>query len=108
MTEQATTQEWGFTVAKVTDENTDDLGPDGYYLRRPVDPPRWKVSLPHQCDRWAIVEDWQPPDADPQDWGSWLTGAPQAEAVEILERFIAEAQEALAALRAGQEYGKER
>jgi hypothetical protein len=97
-------QEWGFTVARIDQEST-GLGPDGMPVYQPVDPSRWKVNLPHQCDRWAIVEDWQLPGADPQDWDSWKTGAPQQDAVEILERFIAEAQEALAALKAGQEYG---
>jgi hypothetical protein len=110
MTDQATKQEWGFVVSRYEKEY-DWKNPDGSIrddpIVRPVDPPRWKVSLPHQCGQWAIVEDWQPPDADPQDWDSWMTGTPQAAAVETLERFIAEAQEALAALRAGQEYGKE-
>jgi|SRR5215218_3676299 len=106
MTEQATEQEWGFSVRRI-DQEAIGLGPDGLGAYQPVTPPRWKVSLPHQCDRWAIVEDWHPPGADPQDWDSWMTGTPQKEAAEILERFIAEAQEALAALRAGREYGKE-
>jgi hypothetical protein len=96
--------EWGFAVVRVDQEAT-GLDGSGMSVYRPVDPPRWTVSLPHQCDRWAIVEDYQPPDADPGDWGSWVHGTPQAEAAAILGRFIAEAQEALQALEAGEEYG---
>jgi len=42
----------------------------------------WTVSLPHQCDEWEIV---------PYDF--------HAPAVAALEKFIAEAQQALEALR---------
>lgn len=45
-------------------------------------PPHWDVSLPHQCDEWQIV--WA---ADPQ------------EAVDEMERFVSQAQDALARLR---------
>lgn len=50
----------------------------------------WQVYLPHQCSTWDIAGD----DYD---------GVPHAEAVALLERFIAEAQVALAALRAERE-----
>ena len=43
----------------------------------------WSVSLPHQCDEWDI-------DADASDY---------ADSVAALEKFIAEAQQALEALR---------
>jgi hypothetical protein len=55
----------------------------------------WHVYLPHQCDAWTIAG---------SDWSKFV--ATQAEAVSELERFIAEAQEALAALRLGEEYPK--
>jgi hypothetical protein len=88
------TDKWGFAVTRITDERTDELGPDGYYLRRPVDPPRWHVWLPHSCGEWMIV-----------GWHDNRVGSPKDVAVAELEGFIAEAQEALAALKAGQEYG---
>lgn len=46
----------------------------------------WRVKLPHQCDSWDIA-------------GESMAGVPLAEAVAELERFIAEAQVALAELR---------
>jgi hypothetical protein len=60
----------------------------------PDDPLRdgegWQVHLPHQCDAWKIA-------------GGDYDGVPHAAAVAALERFIAEAQVALAALRAERE-----
>jgi hypothetical protein len=47
---------------------------------------RWGVGLPHQCDDWDIV-------------GYYGSATTHAEAVAGLERFITEAQAALAALR---------
>lgn len=64
-----------------------------HYVQHPIDPPNWRVSLPHQCERWAVADDYD--------------GMPQAEAVAEMERFIAEAQQALAALRAGEDFGSD-
>lgn len=52
----------------------------------------WAVSLPHQCDDWEIADD------------GWPGIAPQDVAVQRLEAFIAEAQEALKHLRAGENW----
>lgn len=50
----------------------------------------WLVWLPHQCGAWDVVpKDWEVSDYMPHD-----------RAVAALELFIAEAQEALAELRA--------
>lgn len=57
----------------------------------------WCVFLPHQCDKWDI--------AGVVD-GSHMDGVPHAEAVAALERFIAEAQQALEALKAEREFGE--
>lgn len=55
----------------------------------------WYVSLPHQCTTWDIVGD-----------RDGITGGePRDVAVAELERFIAEASQALDALRDGREYG---
>jgi hypothetical protein len=102
-------QEWGFTVQRI-DRDYEWKNPDGTMrdqpLEIPADPPRWQVYLPHQCDSWAILTEWAAPGTENQTspW-PWMTGGSQADAVAALERFIAEAQEALAALKAGQEYG---
>ncbi len=56
-------------------------------------PAGWRVELPHQCDSWEI--------APHDDYGH----VPHADAVAGLEAFIAEAHEALAALRDGREFG---
>lgn len=59
----------------------------------------WMVFLPHQCAEWSIA-------------GSNLDGVsrtvPQTQAIADLERFIGEAQRALGALRAGQEFDEQR
>lgn len=47
----------------------------------------WRVHLPHQCDKWVVA-------ASVED-----EGCPHAEAVEQLQRFIAEATEALGRLK---------
>lgn len=57
------------------------------------EPEGWTVSLPHQCDAWVIAGD---------EWGG--DGLTQDAAITELEKFIAEAQVALAALRRGEEY----
>lgn len=54
----------------------------------------WAVYLPHQCGAWGIA-------------GGEYEPVSQAEAVAELERFIAEAQVALAALRDGREIAEE-
>jgi hypothetical protein len=53
----------------------------------------WVVYLPHQCDSWDIAGE-----------DGWTT-VPHEQAIAELERFIAEAQQALEALRAGRQYG---
>jgi hypothetical protein len=64
----------------------------GFRVRHPRDwedsitSDNWIVELPHQCDAWTIA-------------GDEYDGGTHAEAVAELERFIAEAQAALVALR---------
>lgn len=53
----------------------------------------WRVYLPHQCEEWDIHH--------PYNYDAVLHG----DAVAALERFIAEASEALEALRQGREFG---
>lgn len=53
----------------------------------------WRVFLPHQCDEWMVS-------------GSYH-GVPHGVAVAALERFIAEASEALEALRQEREFTAE-
>lgn len=57
------------------------------------EPAGWAVYLPHQCSSWNIAA------------GDYDGGVPHADAVAELERFIAEAQRALAALRRGESFG---
>lgn len=52
----------------------------------------WTVSLPHQCDSWSITGE------------DGYHGVPQPDAVNALERFIAEATEALEHLRLGESF----
>lgn len=54
----------------------------------------WCVFLPHQCDAWDIAGETD---------GAHMDGVPHAEAVAALELFIAEAQQALEALKAERE-----
>jgi hypothetical protein len=49
-------------------------------------PEGWRVELPHQCDAWTIA-------------GGLYDGTTHEEAVASLEAFIAEAQQAMVALR---------
>lgn len=69
----------------------------GFAVRRePADidgPDQWKVSLPEQHDAWTITG---------RDY--YDSPLPHADAVAALERFIAEANEALTALRAEKEF----
>jgi hypothetical protein len=84
MAEQPTDpRPFGFTVKRAVDIDTD----------QPIDG-SWQVHLPHQCGTWDIAGE-----------GDFWSGVPHAEAVADLERFIAEAQAALEALRAEQPYG---
>lgn len=96
-------QPFGFVVSK-TDHvrygpEEEPYGPPGHGFKRYVkhvlpDPPKWWVYLPHQCDEWTIAGSYSYDNAPEQD-----------EVVAELERFIAEAQQALAALREGREFG---
>jgi hypothetical protein len=56
--------------------------------------PGWCVSLPHQCDSWDIAGE------------DGYYGVEHAEAVTRLERFIAEAQSVLTALRGELPHGE--
>lgn len=66
--------------------------PFGFNVRRTQDG-GWSVALPHQCDDWEITGEKYGP------------GVPQQLAIQELTDFIAEASEALAALKAGREFG---
>lgn len=55
----------------------------------------WAVSLPHQCDRWDIAGEEYHPEPD------------HAKAVAEMQRFVAEAFAALAALVDRQNFGKD-
>ena len=57
----------------------------------------WKVTLPHQCDEWAITAA-----------SCYDSPVPIAVAVARVESFIAEATECLDALRRGEEFGLDR
>ncbi|QES45216.1 hypothetical protein DEJ49_33290 [Streptomyces venezuelae] len=54
---------------------------------------KWEVCLPHECDEWRIT--------------AGHRGEEHAAAVAALEEFIAEAAQALAALKERREYGNE-
>jgi hypothetical protein len=75
-------ERFGFTVEKIT-EGLDDSDMWGS-----VDPPEWRISLPHKCGRWDIAEVEEP-----------SRGVSQAEAIAELERFLAEGHAALDRLR---------
>lgn len=80
-----TTTEFGFTARRpfVWDDEGNPVSATG---------DSWVVCLPHQCGAWEIAgEDYEPAD--------------HATAVAALERFIAEAEDALDALRERNEYG---
>ncbi|BFP50059.1 hypothetical protein KCMC57_64270 (plasmid) [Kitasatospora sp. CMC57] len=55
--------------------------------------PGWKVQLPHKCGDWRIDPGW-----------SFTDVSTRQDALDELDAFIAEAQQARAALAAGQEY----
>jgi hypothetical protein len=58
------------------------------------EPERWRVQLPHQCDAWSIA-------------GDGYDGEPYDKAIASLETFIAEAQQAMVALRQKKEHGRD-
>ena len=70
-----TVRPFGFTVKRATRTGS---GPDD-----------WCVFLPHQCEDWDITGDGE----------HYAAGPPHAEAVADLAAFIAEAQNALDALK---------
>lgn len=72
-------EKFGFTVRRAKDYHTKE-------------PAGWNVTLPHQCDSWQIA-------------GDWGNGDEHGKAIAELERFLAEGAEALAALKAGREFG---
>lgn len=85
------TQPFGFMVQRT---HTDDQRNGKPWQEwQSEEPAGWAVWLPHQCSSWSIAAD------------DYDGGVPQAEAAAELERFIAEAQRALAALRAGESFG---
>jgi len=53
----------------------------------------WSVYLPHQCGEWNITGE----DEEERDWGEAYVS--HADAIDSLKAFIAEAQDALSALR---------
>lgn len=62
----------------------------GFQVRE--DSGAWSVELPHSCDAWEITEG----------------AVSQAQAIDALERFLLEGREALDALLARREHGRER
>lgn len=56
----------------------------------------WEVRLPHQCSTWDIV-----------GGEAWVETSDHAVAIAEFERFIAEAQQALTALREGRAFDAE-
>lgn len=70
--------EFGFAVRQVK--------PGWWFKEEPMPEDAWMVKLPHQCDSWDIA-------------GGDGYPVPHEEAVAAMERFIAEAQAALEALR---------
>lgn len=65
-----------------------------FQARHPKDVSGWQVRLPHQCQEWDIVPD------------PYEDAVSQEKAIEGLEAFIAEAQQALEALRKGESFGE--
>jgi hypothetical protein len=72
----ASVEPFGFVVEHITEDDT---------LTAVVD--HWAVLLPEKYDRWAIAGD------------PYGHGVPHPEAIAALERFIAEATDALTRLR---------
>lgn len=76
-------REYKFTV--IRQDRRFDYGIGDYVA---LAPELWHVQLPHQCSEWKIAG---------KKYGD---GVSHAEAVEALEAFIAQAQDALLRLRA--------
>lgn len=72
-----------FHFSVIRDEENDD------------EPELWRVQLPHSCDAWLIT-------------GGSYRGEPHEKAIASLETFIAEAQQAMVALRQKKEQGSDR
>lgn len=83
-------QSWGFAVERTDREKS-------YKESPPLPEPRFRVWLPHQCDKWEIAGDAETGDAKYY--------ASQEDALAELDRFIDEATEAREALAKGAEYG---
>lgn len=66
----------------------------GEYTERVVDPGKWSVSLPHQCDEWEIA-------------GGDYDYVSHEEAVKELRQFIEEAKTALMYLETETEMDEE-
>lgn len=84
--------DFGFTVKKHMKYIPD---PRGWKYGRREWNGNWDVYLPHSCDSWEIAGD---------EMGE---GGTYGDAVSDLEAFIAEAQEALVALKEKREYGSD-
>lgn len=84
MSEDTRTPKFSFTVERHRDWDDVEPKPDG----------GWHVRLPHQCDAWDIA-------------GADFSAASREEAIIELEEFIAEARQALAALREERELRQE-
>jgi hypothetical protein len=85
-------QSWGFVVERTDREK--DYDDDS----APLDEPRFRVWLPHQCDKWEIT-------GGDAESGRADAYASRADAIAEFERFVDEATEALEALRKGATYG---
>jgi hypothetical protein len=91
---------FGFVVSKTDykygpEQEPDEQGRMRYVEHKHLDPPKWWVYLPHQCEEWTIAGSY-----------SYDYAPVQEEAIAELERFIAEAQQALAALRKAEQFGR--
>ncbi|MCX4750986.1 hypothetical protein OG455_41630 [Kitasatospora sp. NBC_01287] len=79
-----TARKFGFTVEYVDEPWDED------------NKPGWRVFLPHQCDQWRI-----------DDENAYEDPTVQTTALARLDAFIAEAQQARAALARGEQYPTE-
>ena len=91
-----------FRVIKPTSEQLETVIEDGSLPADAIQD-TWKVCLPHQCDDWEITTGFPFTDSNGGGW-FWNFSEHQV-AVSELEAFIAEAQEALEALKSRQELG---
>jgi len=65
----------------------------------------WRVYLPHQCDEWTITDEQPSMEEFLAKPTTTVHGTTHEAAIGALEAFIAEAQDALAALLRREEYG---